>query len=59
MSGLGGELGVFNGIPMYTDHRIEKNTWVAYPPDWSLATIFGDRSMVREDCDCNYCKWEA
>lgn len=47
---------MFNGIPIITDHRIPTNEFVMMEA-WLREASFRDRSMVREDCDCNYCKW--
>lgn len=49
---------MFDGISIITDHRIPKDQFVMMEARLREAS-FRDRSMVREDCDCDYCKWES
>lgn len=50
-----GEIGDFAEVPILTDHRMRPNTMFMATGDINW---FTDRSMVRDDCDCSYCKWQ-
>lgn len=50
-----GEIGDYQGVVILTDHRMRHNTMFMATGDMNW---FADRSMVRDDCDCSYCRWE-
>lgn len=49
------EISDFNVL---TDHRLRQQD-AFMVMNMTQKELFGDRSFVREGCDCDYCTWEG